>query len=148
MEWNDKLIMGTLGSLFLLFLLSVISGNNFISASYQASLSYQQALNGSISEIGIQNINTNFSLDPLIQAVIWISIIGGVGVASGITVLSSGLGEGGQRWLLGLIFYVSIWIMFSTLPYPLIVASGTFGNLLYFIMTLFYAVGVIIKLMT
>ena len=147
MSTKHDLIFVNLGILFLITILSIISGNNFISTAEAQSLLYYQALNGTTSSLEAQLISADFSLDPLIQAVIWIAVIGGIGVASSISVLATGLNETGSRWAVGLIFFIAIWIMLSTLPYPLILAGGMVMELIYLTMTITYAVGCIWFLM-
>lgn len=142
MSVKYDLIFINLAILFLITILSLISGNDFISNASEQSFVYNQALNGSTSELGY-DITADFSLDPIIQAVIWISIIGGIGIASSITVVATGLNEAGTRWTVGLIFFVAIWLMLSTLPFPLITAGGLVMELIYFVMTVCYAVGAI-----
>lgn len=136
----DFVIFPLLILIFLTFI-SLISGNDFISNAFSESYTYQQSINGSVSSIDIEGTNVDFSLDPLILAIIWISIIGGVAIGSSIVVLSSGLSESGSRWLVGIIFFTSIWLMFTSLPYPLINSIGTIGYYIYFAMTIFYAIG-------
>ena len=143
MSVKIDLIVVNLGILFLLTILSVISGNNFISNAYVQSQQYHQILDGTTSVIEFQDISADFSLDPLIQAVIWITIIGAIGVISSITILASGLTETGSRWVVGMIFFISIWTMLSTLPFPLIQSGGYVLELIYFSMTILYAIGCI-----
>lgn len=136
----DFVIFPLLILIFLTFI-SLISGNDFVSNAVSESYTYQQAINGSVSTIGVEGTNIDFGLDPLTLAVIWISVIGAIAVGSSIIVLSSGLSESGSRWLVGIIFFTSIWLMFTTLPYPMINAIGTIGYYIYFGMTIFYAIG-------
>ena len=137
------LIVVNLLILFLLTILSIISGNNFFTNAVTESYQYHQILDGTTSTLELENISADFSLDPLIQAVIWISVIGGIGAVSSFSILGSGLGASGSRWLVGLIFFVSIWLMFSTLPFPLIMAGGFIMTLIYLFMTMTYAIGCI-----
>jgi len=121
----------------------LITGNDFISTAISESHDYQIVVNSSISELGIPGVIAEFGLDPLIQAVIWISVVGVVAVASSITVVASGISESGTRWLTGMIFFISLWLMFSMLPYPLFVLIETYGMMIYFVLTIFYAIGAI-----
>lgn len=146
MSLKHDLIYINLGILFLITILSLISGNDFMSVAYSQSTVYQQVLNGSTSTVA-QDLFADFSLDPLIQAVIWIGIVGGVAIASSLTVVATGLNEAGSRWVVGLIFFISIWIMLSTLPFPLIYSGGVVMELIYFVMTITYAFGCIWVLM-
>lgn len=143
MSTKEKLITINLTILFVLTILSLISGNDFISNAYVQSQIYNQILDGTTSVVELSGISADFSLDPLIQAVIWIAVIGGIGIASSITVLATGLNKSGSIWLVGMIFFISIWIMLSTLPFPLIQAGGQVMELIYLGMTITYAMGCI-----
>ena len=147
MSTKTDLIIVNISILFILTILSIISGNNFISNAYDQSLEFQQILDGSSSVMKLNDVSVDFALDPLIQAVIWIGVIGGIGVASSITILATGLSPYGSKWLVGLIFFISIWIMLSTLPYPLIQSGGQVLQLIYLAMTITYAIGAIWFLM-
>ena len=114
--------------------------------SIEESYNYYTTVNGTTSDITLGGMG-DLGLDPLIQAIVWISIIGGIAVASSISVLASGLSEGGSRWFVGLIFFVAIWLMFSTFPFPLIMAIEGVGAFMYLFLTIIYAVDVIIFLM-
>lgn len=140
---KESMIFIPLLSMIFLTLISLLSGNNFISTAISESYQYNLQLNDSTSTVGIDNSNISLGLDPLISAVIWIAIISGVAVASSIAVVGSGLNSGGSRWLVGGIAFTSIWIMFSTYPFPIIVGLGTIGTIIYFVLTLFYAIGCI-----
>jgi len=146
LSFKHDLIIANLAILFLITILSMISGNDFISNATSQSIAYNQVLNGSSSELGY-DITADFSLDPIIQAVIWIAVVGGIGIVSSITVVASGLNEAGTRWTVGLIFFISIWVMLSTLPFPLILQGGLVLELIYFVMTVLYAIGCIWVLM-
>lgn len=138
-----NLILVNLSILLFLSLLSIISGNNFLANSYVESIEYNQMLNGTISTLGYDDLTGSFSLDPLIQAIIWIAVIGGIAIASSITVVGTGLSSAGTKWIVGTTFFVSIWVMFSTLPLPLINDIGIIGSLIYLLMTMIYSIGAI-----
>lgn len=138
---KENMIIIPLLSIILLTIISLLSGNNFISSAVNESYNFQLSINSSISNIGIDNTDINLGLDPLISAVIWIGIISAIAVASSIAVLGSGLNSGGSRWLVGGIAFTSVWIMFSTYPFPIIIDFGTIGIITYFVLTLIYAIG-------
>ena len=141
------LIIVNLSILFLITILSMLSGNDFMTNAQQQSLVYQQILNGTTSTFEGEQITADFSLDPIIQAVIWIAVIGVAGIASSITVLATGFSPAGSKWIVGMIFFISIWIMLSTLPFPLIQLGGIVLEFIYLIMTITYAIGCIWYLM-
>lgn len=129
-------------------LFSIITGNNLITVGIDEAYSFTQTLNGTITEVELPDIATSLFLDPLIQAVIWISIIAGIIIISSITVLSSGLSEIGSKWIGYSIFYISIWIILSTLSFPLITSIELIGVIIYITLTILYAIGVIVQLGT
>lgn len=145
--FKRDLIIINLSILFLITIISILSGNDFITASYIESQQYQQILNGTSSIVEGEGISADFSLDPLTLAVIWIIVIGVIAVASSLTVLATGLSTEGTRWIVGMIFFTSIWVMFSTFPYPLIIAGGFIMETIYLVMTMTYAIGCIMTLM-
>lgn len=112
----------------------------------EESYTYYTTVNGTTSDITLEGVG-DLGLDPLIQAIVWIGVIGGIAVVSSISILASGLSEGGSRWFVGIIFFVAIWMMFSTFPLPLIMAIEGFGLFIYLFLTIIYAVDVIIYLM-
>lgn len=140
---KETMIMIPLLSMILLTLISLLSGNNFITQAVSLSQDYQLSINGTISSVSIPDSDTNLGLDPLIFAVVWITIFSVIAVASSIAVVGTGLTEGGSRWLVGSIAFVSVWIMFSTYPFPIIIDLGTIGSIGYFIVTVIYAIGCI-----
>lgn len=147
MSIKSNLLAIPLGVLAFLTLISIVSGNNFLSTAYIESQQYQQILDGVSSAVELEDISADFSLDPLIFAVIWIMVIGGVGIASSITILATGLSTVGSRWVVGIVFFISIWLMLSTYPYPLIIAGGFIMETIYLGMTMSYAIGGILTLM-
>ena len=147
MSFKRNLVIIPLSILFLLTVISLVSGNNFIASVMVESQQYRQILNGTSSVVDLEGISADFSLDPLIFAVVWIVVIGGVAIASSITVVSTGLSTVGSKWTVGIVFFVSIWLMLSTYPYPLIVSGGFIMETIYLFMTILYAIGGIMTLM-
>jgi len=114
--------------------------------SIEESYNYYITINGTTGDILFEGVG-DLGLDPLIQAIIWISVIGLIGIISSISLFGSGFNEGGGRWMVGIIFFVAIWLMFSTFPLPLIMAIEGVGFFIYLFLTIIYAVDVIIFLM-
>ena len=141
-----KALLSCLGVLILLTFISIFTGNDFITISIGESYNYYTNINGTTSDITLEGFG-DLGLDPLIQAVVWITIIGVIAVASSFGIMGSGFSEAGTRWFVGAIFFVSIWLMFSTFPFPLIMAIEGVGLTIYLFLTIIYAVDVIIFLM-
>ena len=141
-----KALLSCLGVLILLTVISIFTGNDFVTISIGESYNYYTNINGTTSDITIEGFG-DLGLDPLIQAVVWITIIGVIAVASSFGLMGSGFSTAGTRWFVGAIFFVSIWLMFSTFPFPLIMAIEGVGLTIYLFLTIIYAVDVIIFLM-
>lgn len=141
-----KVLLSCLGVLILLTFISIFTGNDFMTISIEESYNYYITINGTTGDILFEGVG-DLGLDPLIQAIIWISVIGLIGIISSISLFGSGFNEGGGRWMVGIIFFVAIWLMFSTFPLPLIMAIEGVGFFIYLFLTIIYAVDVIIFLM-
>jgi len=129
--------------LVFLTIISMLSGNNFVSTSIDASETYQSFVNGSATGVGIDQAES-LGIDPLLFAIIWITIIGAIAVASAVNALGSGLTDRGSHWLTYMIFFVSFWIILSTFPFPLIISIEIAGSIIYLFLTISYSVGVIL----
>jgi len=114
--------------------------------SFEESYGYETMINGTTSDIILESAG-DLGLDPLIQAIIWIGVLSGIAVVSSFGVLGSGFSDSGTRWLVGGIFFMAIWVMFSVFPLPLIMEIGGIGAFIYLFLTIVYAVDVIIFLM-
>lgn len=144
---KGSLLFIPLGILALLTLISLLTGNDFMATALVESQHYQQILDGVSSAVEFADASADFTLDPLIFAVIWIVVIGVIAVASSITVLATGLGSGGSKWVVGMVFFISLWLMLSTYPYPMITAGGIVMDIIYLGMTISYAIGGVLTLM-
>ena len=142
-----KALLSCFGVLILLTFISIFTGNDFITISIGESYTYHTAINGTTSDITLEG-GGDLGLDPLIQAIVWIGVLAGIAIVSSFGILGSGFSDSGTRWLVGGIFFLAIWLMFSTFPLPLIGAiEGGFGAFIYLVLTIIYAVDVIIFLM-
>lgn len=141
-----KALLSCLGVLLLLTVISIFTGNDFVTISMEGSYNYQTMINGTTSDITLEGAG-DLGLDPLIQAIIWIGVLSGIAIVSSFGVLGSGFSDSGTRWLVGGIFFTAIWLMFSTFPFPLITAIEGVGGFIYLFLTIVYAVDVIIFLM-
>ena len=140
-----SLLLIAIPVLILVFLtiLSMLAGNDFVSSSLDASETYQSFINGSATGVGIDG-SESLGVDPLLFAIIWITIIGAIAVASAVNALGSGLTDRGSHWLTYMVFFVSFWIILSTFPFPMILSIEIVGSIIYLFLTICYAVGVIL----
>ncbi len=134
-----KALVFTLVCMVALTFLSVITGNDLISVSVEASYTFE-SLNGTISDL---DITGSMNLSTLQDAILWISVIGGVAVASGIAILGSGLNDNATKWLVYMVFFVSSWSILSVLSFPLILEIEGFGSILYIGFTVVYGISAI-----
>ena len=141
-----KVLLSCLGVLILLTVISIFTGNDFVTMSIGESYNYYTIINGTTSDITLEG-GGDLSLDALTQAIVWIGIIAGIAIVSSFGVLGSGFSDSGTRWLVGGIFFSAIWVMFSIFPLPLIMAIEGAGAFIYLFLTIVYAVDVIIFLM-
>jgi len=141
-----KALLSCLGVLLLLTVISIFTGNDFVTISIEESYNYQTIINGTTSDITLESVG-DLGLDPLIQAIIWIGVLSGIAIVSSFGVLGSGFSDSGTRWLVGGIFFTAIWLMFSTFPFSLIMGIEGLGGFIYLFLTIVYAVDVIIFLM-
>lgn len=121
----------------------MITGNDLFSytSSYVETLS--QTVNGTTSEYDI-DISGSFNLGSLQDAILWISVCGGIAVGAGITILASGLNETASHWLVYMIFFIAIWTVFSGLSFPLIMSIPVFGSVFYIGLTIVYGISAIL----
>ena len=132
--------------LLCLTMFSIITGNDLITIVITKDYSLLQNLNGTISELEFEQIVADFQFDAILQAIIWISIIASIIVLSSLNILGSGLSDTGSHWLGLGIFFVAIWTILSILSFPLIMSIKTIGFLIYLVLTIIYAIDVIIHI--
>lgn len=85
-------------------------------------------------------------IDEVEGAIVIIIVLIALVVLVGIQVVGSGLSDTSGKAVMTLVAYISVWGIFSTLSYDLIISIEAFGTIIYLILTIMYAVGVIQQL--
>ena len=89
-----KALLSCLGVLILLTVISIFTGNDFVTISIEESYTYQTIINGTTSDITLEGAG-DLGLDPLIQAIIWIGVLSGIAIVSSFGILGSGFSDSG-----------------------------------------------------
>ena len=126
-----------------LTILSLITGNDLFSYTNSYDTTISQTLNGTVSDLDV-NLSGSFNLSSLQDAILWISVCGGIAVGAGVTILASGLNETASHWLVYMIFFIAIWTVFSGLSFPLISSIPVFGSIFYIGLTIIYGISSIL----
>ena len=134
----------TLFTLFVLVIFSLIYGNSFIGIPQQTVINTQSIVNGTTSIFSFPVEDTVFEIDVvgLTGGLAMITAIVVIGAIITLQVVGTGLSENGTRLIMYSLFYIGLWTLLSLLAYPLIVSIEIFGALIYVVLTIMYAAGV------
>ena len=135
----------TLAIMVVITLFSIISGNSFIGLITETIIDNSVIVNGSTTSLEIPVPEGTFGLDPLTGGLVLITALAILGAVISIQVVGSGLGEGGVRILMISFFYGGLWGILSIVSANLIIAIEAFGLLIYLMLTILYAIGVVSK---
>lgn len=138
------LILLCLAILIILALFSIIIGGSLTTQEAEL-LNINGTTSGSSSNFDFYNLSQQFYIDGLVGMIVIIIVIIAISCLVGLRIFSSGLSENSVKMLTLGISYVAIWLMFSTLAYPLIVSIQIFGLFIYLILTIGYVLGIIMK---
>ena len=129
---GDDIILLYLGPLIILLVLNVFvvfSGGAFIGGSFTSDV-----------------YGVDLYFDPLIGAVGWFIPFGIAMAIVSINVVGSGLGESGASSVRNLLMFGGIWTVFSVSSLALFDSIPIYGNLIYVVLTIVYAIGVFIQI--
>ena len=135
----------TLAFLMIITILSIISGNSFIGIIVENVVDNELIVNGSTTSLEIPIEDIAFGLDPITGGLALITTLAVLGAIITIQVLGSGMSDNGSKIIMVSVFYGGIWVILSLVSYPMIVSIEIFGVLLYLILTILYAIGVVGK---
>ena len=135
----------TLAIMVVITLFSIISGNSFIGLITETIIDNSVIVNGSTTSLEIPVPEGTFGLDPLTGGLVLITALAILGAIISIQVVGSGIGEGGVRILMISFFYGGLWGILSIVSANLIIAIEAFGLLIYLMLTILYAIGVVSK---
>lgn len=101
-----------------------------------------QTIDGSpqTGELEGYEVTAGFDLESGVIAIIVVMIA--IGVIAGIQVLGSGLSDFSVSVIYKSVFFYSIWIIISAFGYDALGSIPIIGSIFYFILTLFYSLGV------
>jgi len=122
------LIVISLGMLLTITFFNVVLGASF--TSYTASGGY----------------GVSVGIDAITGAIAIIIVLIAISVLVGLQIFGSGISEQSVKTIITITGYVSLWGIFSVLSINLINAIEIFGYLIYLILTIMYAIGVMNKL--
>lgn len=127
---------------------SLILGNGFFGVIQGITISNSTIINGSTSTILIEGGNVIFNIDTSNLIVGGIALLGtvvGIALIAGIKILGSGLSDSSVKIVLIIWAFSGIWLTLTILAVNLIASIEIFGSIIYVMITIAYAVGVIRK---
>ena len=108
---------------------------------------FNVVLGASFSDYNVSgSFGATFGIDSLTGALSVIIILITVATIVGIQVLGSGISEQSVRTIIIVVGYAGIWGLFSVLAINLILSIELFGLLIYLLLTILYAIGVMDKI--
>jgi len=140
------LIAGCLLILVVLSVFSVILGSSFMGIIVEQTISNTVVVNGSATTFVVESMEFVFNIDPIAGMVGSLALWVGIALVFGIQIFGTGLSDDASRIATMITIYTAIWTILSTLVIPLIFAIEVFGAIIYVVLTIAYAVGVIQKI--
>lgn len=132
------LIIISLGTLIILACITVLTKQG--SFSDVSSSSFLE--NGTQSNWTVYSTSSGFYIDEFEGAIIILVIIVAIVAVIGLRIFNSGLSDSGIRTITIIIFYASLWGIFSVMAYDLIISIAIFGSFIYVILTIIFIMGV------
>jgi len=143
------LISGSLFIITILGLLSLILGGNFFGQIVEVAIDNTAIVNGSITTYVVEGQEVLFAIDTSVLSTAGLALLVTLAIVAGITgiqVLGSGLNTQSARIIILLTGFGGLWAVLSILSFNLIVSIEIFGSLIYIMLTVAYALGVVKKL--
>lgn len=139
------LVAGCLLILVVLSVFSVILGSSFMGIIVEQTISNTVIVNGSATTFVVENTQFVFNIDPIAGMVA--SLAGWVAIALifGIRGFGTGLSDDTSRIATMITIYTAVWTILSTLVIPLVFQIEIFGAIIYVVLTIAYAIGVVQK---
>lgn len=139
------LITIALGTLIVIALISVLTGGNLQKTIDIDTITSTGNVNQTSMTFSFENLMSSFYIDNLQGAIILIIVLIGIVVLIGIRIFDSGLSDSTIKSLTIFIEYLGLWLIFSTISYPLIVSIEVIGGFLYLFLTILFVIGVFQK---
>ena len=140
------LILLSLSCLIVISIFAITTGSSLLEIGLR-DIDTGGSINETSQTYTLSNLAESFYIDEFVGAIVIIIAVISICAIIGIRIFYSGLSDQSIKMITLGITYVSIWSIFSTLSYTLIVSIEVFGILLYIILTLVYVIGVIQKFM-
>jgi hypothetical protein len=129
--------------LLVLTLFSFIFTGTYFSASFEGLVHTESIINGSTTTLEVGEASNYFSVDPLLGALTWVTIIVILASALGIRVLGSGLADMSIRTVILATFYIAVFVALSLFGYPFVLSIPYNLGLVIFIgLSVVYAFGI------
>ena len=135
----------TLAFLMIITILSIISGNSFIGIIVENLVDNALIVNGTTTSLEIPIDDIAFGLDPITGGLALITTLAVLGALITVQIIGSGMSSNGSRIIMVSVFYGGIWVILSLVSYPMIISIEIFGVILYLMLTILYAIGVVGK---
>jgi len=140
---TSKLLFPLSFMALLSFFSSLFIGASGVVSLLEGIVSNSILINGSSTTISIPQSDVSFNFDPVIGAITWIVSITVLSGVVGIQVVGSGLNTSSTKMIVMGTAWITAFIFFGMIAYPLIITiPDLWGELLFLIMTIWYAFGV------
>lgn len=138
------LILLSLSCLILISIFAIVIGSSIKEIGLGFIVS-DAVVGGNATSYSLTNLSESFYIDEFAGALVIIIVIISICAIIGIRIFYSGLSDVSIKMITLGITYTSIWSVFSTLSYSLIVSIEIVGVLLYIVLTTMYVIGIIQK---
>jgi len=146
LDINSGLIMSTLTIMFVLVVFNIILGGGYITSEPTTMIIDTNILiDGVSSTYEAESDAYIFEISELEGMIILLTTITTIATFTGIQVLGSGLSDSSVHTLVIVAIFSGIWIILSVLVAPLVWSIEIFGTLIYVLLTIAYAIGVVQK---
>lgn len=140
------LIILSLSCMIFISIFAIVIGSSLQSIGLDSVMS-DAVVNGSASSYSITDITQTFYIDEFTGALVIIIAVISLCAIIGLRIFYSGLSDVSIKMITLGITYTSIWSIFSTLSYSLILSIEIVGVLIYVLLTTMYVIGIVQKFM-
>ena len=140
------LILLSLTCLIMISIFAMVTGESIKDIGLEG-ITASGNVNNTYTTYNITNLGQTFFIDEFVGAIVIIIAIISICAIIGIRIFNTGLSDQSIKMITLGITYISIWSIFSTLSYDLIISIEIIGSLLYVLLTVIYILGIIQKFM-
>jgi len=138
------LILLSLSCLILISIFAIVLGSSIKEIGIDSIIS-DAVVGGNETSYSLTDLSESFYIDEFAGALVIIIVIVSICAIIGLRIFFSGLSDVSIKIITLGITYTSIWSVFSSLSYSLIVSIQIVGVLLYIVLTTMYVIGIIQK---